>query len=330
MKTALFSLVFTLALKAQVKPTEPEAINRDQLMEDLIGAPDEDALKRALTAARQAGLPQQMLLEARFLFLVNEEDNAALAGLAPKLEKQLPTFSTDNTLIFAVKEDFESIVHYTKALGALQKKDTALFKKHITEAFWLGPDHGAQFAPHIKALRLEQAMSELKLDLNRTFRKQKPEGMASLATLTGDSPAILVHFWSPWVQPSLMAMPVFKTMAQTLSSHDIPVASFLVGGSDAAKKEADDYLAGEGKDLPGTWLLDTRANPFSSILRISSFPSVVLVNRKGEVLFNGDPSNPALWKQLAGLNPSITPPKMNLVLPGSTPETGPEEDQDPE
>lgn len=38
-------------------------------------------------------------------------------------------------MLFAVKEDFASIVQYTKALAALQKNQMTLFEKHITEAF---------------------------------------------------------------------------------------------------------------------------------------------------------------------------------------------------
>ncbi len=38
-------------------------------------------------------------------------------------------------MLFAVREDFASIVQYTKALSALQKNEITLFKKHITEAF---------------------------------------------------------------------------------------------------------------------------------------------------------------------------------------------------
>ena len=111
-----------------------------------MNAPDAASLNAAIETARKAGLPNQMFLEAQFIYLVNQNDQAGLADLAPTLEAQLPKYSSDDTMIFAVKEDFESIIHYTKALAALEKKDPTLFKKHITEAFWLSPAHASQFA----------------------------------------------------------------------------------------------------------------------------------------------------------------------------------------
>lgn len=290
-------------------------------MSDLMNATDANSLQKALEAAKRGGLPDQMLLEARFLFLINQNNIAALAALAPKLEKHLPNFSPDRTLIFAVKEDLESVLYYTKALDALLKKDTVLFKKYITEAFWLGPDHAAQFAPHIKKLRMENAMAKLILDQKRPFENQKEKGATkTLAALRGESPALLLHFWSPWVQQSILTMPEFATAAKPLLEHGIPVTSILLGGTADSRKEADEFLATEGKNLPGSWLVDRPKSSLASALRVSSFPTVVLMSQKGDILFNGDPADPVLWEKLAAINSKIKPPTENLVLPDGLPE----------
>ena len=48
-------------------------------------------------------------------------------------------------------------------------------------------------------------------------------------------------------------------------------------------------------------------------MRVSSFPTVVLVSDKGKILFNGDPSDRRLWQTLKLLNPEITQPTIDAV-----------------
>lgn len=308
----LIILILAHPLRAQVTD------QRNQLIEELKFAPDVTSLNQAIKKAKEAGLPGQLILEARFIFLVNENDIKSLAALAPELEKQLPGFSADNTMIFAVKDDFESIVHYTKALAALEKKDTPLFKKHITEAFWLSPSHASQFAPHIHQLRLQEAMKKVTLNLERSFEDQKKEETkTSLKQIAGDAPAFLIHFWIPGFDPSMMAMPEMKIVSQTLIKNKIPVVSFLLGDTSEIKEEAAAYLAGEGSANPGHWLIDAEKSSLASQLRVTSFPTVVLVDHQGRILFNGDPADKDLWDELARLNPEIKPPTIEPVLPDS-------------
>jgi len=117
-----------LPLSAQEENT------KEAIIESLMQADNVAQLNSAIAAAKKANLPQQMIVEARFMYHINQDDLTSLAALSPALAKELPTYSPDNTLIFGTKEDYESVVYYTKALGALEKKDIPLFKKHITEA----------------------------------------------------------------------------------------------------------------------------------------------------------------------------------------------------
>jgi hypothetical protein len=320
MKLILITLIsLLLPALSQEAPNEKE-----KLLEALMSAPDLASLNQAIEQGKKAGLPEQMFLEARFVFLVNEDDRAALAKLSTKLEAHLPKFSPDNTMLFAVEEDFASIVEYTKALAALEKNDTALFKKHITEAFWLSPSHAAQFAPLINDLRTKEAMNKITLDLNREFENQKSKGETkSLKSIANDSPAFLIHFWSPWVQQSMAAMEEISTVSETLIKNKIPVTSILLSSTDEAKKDAQTFLAGDGAKNPGHWLIDTETSSLGSLMRVSAFPTVVLVSREGKVLFNGDPSDARLWDKLAGLNPTIVPPTIDPVLPKQDPNTSP-------
>ncbi len=304
----------TIPLLAQ----EQETVRPDQLIEALMTAPNAASLNAAIESGQKAGLPNQMFLEAHFIYLVNQNDHAGLADLAPTLEAQLPKYSPDDTMIFAVREDFESIVHYTKALAALEKKDTALFKKHITEAFWLSPEHASQFAPHIHEVRMKDFMSKITLDLTRTFENQKNgNAKTSLKEVAGDAPAFLIHFWSPWVQPSILAMPEFTSVAEVLMKHKIPVTSFLLSGTEESRRDAAAFLASDGSKIPGHWLVDTDKSSLAAALRISSFPGVVLADKNGKILFNGDPANRRLWETLGTINPEIRKPMTNPVLPDS-------------
>ncbi len=128
-----------------------------------------------------------------------------------------------------------------------------------------------------------------------------------------------MHFWSPWVQPSVLAMPEIATVSGTLIKNKIPVVSFLLSGTAESKKDATAYLAGEGSANPGHWLVDTGKSSLASLLRVTSFPTVVLVDRSGKILFNGDPAEKELWGELNRLNPKIHPPTIDPVLPKSDP-----------
>ena len=298
--------------------------DKEQLLEALMNAPDLASLDQAIEKGKKAGLPEQMFLEARFVFLVNQDDRAALAALSPKLAAHLPKFSPDNTMLFAVVEDFASIVEYTSALAALEKNDTVLFKKHIMEAFWLSPSHAAQFAPLINELRMAEVMEKITLDLDRKFPDQKSVGKEkSLRSIARESPAVLIHFWSPWVQQSMAAMEEIATVSNTLIKNKIPVASILLSSTNEARKDADNFLGADGAKNPGHWLIDHEKSSLGSLMRVSSFPTVVLVSREGKILFNGDPADDRIWKILAGLNPKITPPTIDPVPPETGSNTTP-------
>ena len=294
--------------------------DREKILEALLNAPDRTSLDQAIKAGKAAGLPDQLFLEARFVLLVNEDDRVALATLSSELEAHLPKFSLDDTMLFAVKEDFASIVQYTKALAALQNNDTTLFKKHITEAFWLAPSHATQFAPLIDDMRINEAMKKITLDLNLEFEDQRVKGESkSLKAIAGGSPAFLIHFWSPWASQAMAIMDEFQIISGSLIKNNIPVASILLSSTTEARRAGDDLVARKKQGNTAHWLVDTEKFSLGSLMRVSSFPTVVLVSNKGEILFNGDPANRRLWEILTAINPEITAPTINAVLPKKDP-----------
>ena len=313
--TAFLSLI--LPALTQELPND-----REKLLEALLNAPDRASLDQAIKNGKAAGLPDQLFLEARFVFLVNEDNRGALATLSTELEAHLPKFSPDDTMLFAVKEDFASIVQYTKALAALQDNDTTLFKKHITEAFWLAPSHATQFAPLIDDIRINEEMKKITLDLNLKFEDQRLKGESkSLKAIAGGSPAFLINFWSPWASQAMAIMDEFLIISDSLIKNNIPVASILLSSTTETRRASDDFLTKEKRGNIGHWLVDTEKFSLGSLMRVSSFPTVVLVSNKGEILFNGDPADRRLWELLTAINPEISEPTMDVVLPKIDPKS---------
>lgn len=297
----------TLGLQAQ----DLDQATRDKLINDLMESRGKEAFNAAYLAGSQAGLPQQTLIEARFLYLVDEGDQASLAAYAPTLKKQLPNFNIDDSTIFSTREDFQSIVEYTQALAALENNNQELFKKHITEAFWLSPAQAGLFEPLITESRLKEAMKKITLDLGEPVEDQKNKSQkTSLKAIIDDSPAVLLHFWTPWIQQSIESMTLYSTISKTLTEKKIPSVSVLLTGTEDSRKDADHFLKESGVGIPGHWIVDRNKNSLVSLFRVQSFPVVILISKEGKVLFNGNPEDPVLWQELKKLNPEITQPQL--------------------
>ena len=116
-----------------------QAREKQTLIDRLFEERDPKAFAEAEKEALKAGVKLQILVEARFLFIVDQSDDKLLADYSETLVEQKKKFNIDDSLVFAVAEDFHAIVEYSLAVAALQKNDRLSFKKHITEAFWLSP-----------------------------------------------------------------------------------------------------------------------------------------------------------------------------------------------
>ncbi len=313
MKYLLLTLLFSTSIFAQNKA------QRDALVGALFEAPDAAAFEKAFAAAKAGKIPNQILVEARFLYLVDYADQAALASFAPTLKEQLEKDQMSDSVIFAVKEDFMAVHEYTLALGALEKNNSAAFKKHITEAFWLSPSQAGVFGPHINEHRLAKKMDTLKLDLTQELEVQSKESKkTTFKKLLGDSPAIALHFWTPWSQESVNSFPDFLATSEVLHKNNLPSASILISGNAESRDDADSFLANYKSPLPGSWLIEAKENRLSSTLRIANFPTIVLIAKDGTVLFHGDPGANKFWTQLKKLSPNIIrphSPTVNLPLP---------------
>ncbi|MFU8893811.1 MAG: TlpA family protein disulfide reductase [Luteolibacter sp.] len=303
------ALIFWLAA-AFTLPVTPAQADRDAALEQLLLERDSpDAFAAAIETARNAGISEQGILEARFLFHVDRGEYAKIAALKPEFLKRREIFNIEESEIFATEEDWLAVTEYVQALDALQKNDAASFKKHITEAFWLSPGQGAAFAPHIEKARLAEAMKEVRVDFNTRLVTLHQGEAIPISKINTDAPATLLHFWSPWSRECEATLPDFTATAVELAKHGIAVISILPEQSPEVREDALEMIKPLGANPPGAWLLDRARLPLAGTLRVRNLPAMVLLDPDGAVLFNGHPADAALWKALATVAPEMARPE---------------------
>lgn len=312
MKYFFIALLFTSLSLAQETNTpsgqkESDAA-RKELLNELFSQLETPAFEKAIQKARTSGIPEQVLLEARFLHLIDQGDQAALAKLAPELIAFRDKFDLNLSEVFGVKEDWLSVIHYTQALAALEKKDEQAFKKHISEAFWLNPRHAEIYAPHIEQLRLKQAMANVTIAGDLKLQPQQGGEPTPLKELQKDKKATILHFWSPLSQEVAVNMPDFILTAHECAANDIAVISVLVGASPEAIKDAEVVRKKHQGAAQCTWVLDTEKPSLTRTLRIADIPTMVILSNEGKVLFNGHPSEPTFWKTIQKISPQFKRP----------------------
>lgn len=283
---------------------------KSELITQLLEAKEQQAFEAAVKKAKAAGIHNQALLEAEFLFLVDQRDYAGIAALAPRLEAQLIVFRQEDSIIFSVPEEYQSIIKYSHALAALYAGDAKAFENNLKEAFWLSPRQATSYAPHIEQIRRQRAMAKLKIDFGQEYVLQSNGTKSSLQKLKGDAEYVLLHFWSPWSNECVAFVPDFLAMETELRKRNIPVISVLIEPGDDALRAARNF----GKEFPadhgGAWIVDNFESSLSAKLRVQDLPTMVLVSSAGAVSFNGHPSEPSLWDALRKAAPGIERPRL--------------------
>ena len=269
-----------------------------------------EALDKAVTAARALGIPEQAILEARFLFHVDRAEDDEIAALLPEFEKQRAEFKLVDSEIFAAEDDWLAVTEYVRAIAALREGDSASFKSHITEAFWLSPKQGAAFAPHIERMRLMDAMKAVRVDFDKKYEDVLTDESVSLGEIRGESKGMLLHFWSPWSRECEATLADFFLTAQHIIPKGVAVVSILPETSAKVTTDAKAMLESTGKEIPGHWIVDSKKAPISHKLKVQSVPVVVLLSADGRVLYNGHPAEENFWKALESIAPDIERPEM--------------------
>lgn len=135
-------------------------------------------------------------------------------------------------------------------------------------------------------------------------------GATTVATLLDQAGAshVLIDFWASWCGPCIAAMPDLKATARKFAPHGIAVVgmnieSDLIGAEEMRLRQQIDF----------PWLIEPRDKPFSTQFKIDSVPRAILVDREGNVLFNGHPSDPGLADLLSRVAERGTMKKASYV-----------------
>ena len=276
---------------------------------------DPAGFQSAIKAARAGSISEQSILEARFLFLIDQRDDAGIAGMVPDLLAQEDNFKVEDSAIFGFKEEWLAVIQFAKALAALQKNDQAGFKSYITEAYWLSPRQASVFTPYIEELRLQEEMNKVRIDFQQVFLEQDSTNKTSLQTICGDAGHILLHFWSPWAQECVASTDDFTATTNELAKNKVPVVAILAEASPDILPEATAFRADLAPNTAATWLIDDPKQPLARLLRIADLPTVALLDTSGSVLFNGHPSDPKLWNRLQQVAPNLVRPTVQPATP---------------
>lgn len=291
------------------RPPEPGASPKEVALDNLLSERDsEKEFTTVIEAAKKAGLSAQAILEARFLYHVDRREDDAVAALLPEFLKLRDDFKLADTAIFGVKEDWLAVVEYVQAIAALKQGDKNAFKSHITEAFWLSPRQASAFAPHIDRLRLEEAMRAVKIDYESKLAALGGGDPVALKSLMTEKKAMILHFWSPASRECEASLPDYAATAKALGENGIAMVTILPDDSAQILADARAMTRKDGANPPGAWLVDSKENPLARALRVQALPAFVLVSNEGRIIFNGDPSDDALWEELAKIDVKITRP----------------------
>lgn len=308
-----FSLLLLLEMRAQdAAPPELALPPREAAMDALFQIPPgPKELAEAEAAARKLGIPEQTILEARFLFLVENKNDEGIIALLPQWLKLEPHFTLDHSEIFATREDFLAVIEFAKALKALRENKRDDFKKHITEALWLSPTQASAFTPYIQNLRLSEHIQQTKVALHvplQPLLENAPKESLSLEKILGEQSAILLQFWSPWSPDCETAMNEFTALRKELKNAKVAFASVLIDGRTEMIHEARELL--KGLDLPADaiQLVDRSKDSLASQLRVTDLPAFVLISREGKILSHGREDSPALRTAIQLISPPTKKP----------------------
>lgn len=310
----VFLPLFALAASAVAEPNSnppPDAHGgspREVALDNLLSERDSaKALDEAITAARKAGISDQAILEARFLYHVDRREDDDIAAMLPEFVKQRENFKLSDSAVFSVKEDWLAVNEYVEAIAALKKGDKGGFKSHITEAFWLSPRQASAFAPHIDRMRLEESMRAVKIDFDTKLAALSGDAV-SLKKLMDGKKAMIMQFWSPASRECEASLPDYAITAKALGEKGIAMVSILPEDSEKILTDARAMIQPLGANPPGAWLVDQKEKPFARDLRVQSLPAFVLISNEGHILFNGDPTDDGLWDALKKIDARIVRP----------------------
>ena len=305
----LRSLFATLILSttAFAETLSAESSSQEKLTEDLFTSKNSEEFNQALALATLAKVPKQTLLEASFIYHVDQADNHALAELSRELLPLQDSFNAQLSQIFTLEDDWKAIVKYTVALANLEQGNAQAFEDNIKEAFWLSPRQASAFAPHVEQFKLELAMKSVKIDSELTQSNLLVSQNEKIIEPKKD--INILFFWSPWSREFTETVGDFTALCSVAKKHDILIRTIIAEQSNEVNQDAISFIKESKLKDSALWLKEDPALHLSTTLRIQSIPTVVLIDNNGKVQFNGHPASPTFWTTLKKFLPNAKRPQ---------------------
>jgi len=306
MKTLSITLIVSI-LSFSLSLARP---NKEEIEAELFTVRTPQEFNLIKKQATTAGIHQQVILEATFLYYVDTENYKGIASIQERFQEHLNKFDTNQSKIFATKEQWQSVIQYGLALKALHNNQEELFKKHITEAFWLSPETSSAFSHHITSLRNKKFMAKISITPEREMLTLAEQTPVTFKSIIKDNDAIVLRFWSPWNQQIDTTYPYIISAAKQCSKSNIAFASILTGDDKALIESAQEIVNTEKPSLASQWLIDSKQKSFTKQLRVSDLPTMIIVTKEGKVSYHGSASNNLFWEKLSMINPKIEKPNL--------------------
>lgn len=256
----------------------------------------------ALAKAVEDGMAADWILEAEIVRALSSGDAEAMFDLVSKIDAVGDDFRYGVGRDFYSARQLEGFADALRCVLAYRSDDKEKFEKYAISSYAKAPRFNAAFG--IGDLLSRQRIEEVQKEAMADFRIPMDMELASvdgetktLAAWMGEDKAMLIDFWASWCGPCIRLMPKLKDKQASLSAQGVFVAGVNTDRRDQLNNALKTRTREEMDSVP--WLLDRNGGDLSGMLMIDSIPRMVLVDRQGNVLYNGHPVDPALGVALA-------------------------------
>ena len=265
-----------------------EAVEFDAIISDIFSGEiqDESIFNNKLGNARTLGASTQLLIEARMLFYIVNQDYAGLASYLPEIDKASDNWVPGESKIFRDTKSYEGMRSAIHAYNAQTHNDIDAFEKYSKNAFWLDPRLAPILTTWIHNYRRVSITSNIQIPLDMIIQYSNGN-MTTLGALVKGKKALLLDFWATWCGPCIALMPALIEKAKKLDPQGVLVAGMNI----ESVSKAEQFRKKENINF--TWLVEPDKNPLSKLLMIDSIPRMILIDNEGNVLYNGHPNDPS-------------------------------------
>ena len=268
----------------------------------------EKSFEEAFTAAKDAGVAEPFLIQARIINYLSTGNMAQLHEELGDLEAVVGELEYGTDKSFNSKKQLIGMIASIRAIQAYEASDIPEFEKQAAKSYVNSPEYNQAFG----LLRLmteirqkevqEEAMANLRIPMDLEIASADGETRTLREWLAGNQ-AMLIDFWASWCGPCIQLMPELRTKAEKLPDQGIFVAGMNTDADDPVGKAKQTREQHNMQAVP--WLLEPGERPLSQLLMINSIPRMVLIDPEGKVLYNGHPMDPSLKTALAKLDVKI-------------------------